>query len=206
MGAATRIRCGWIRSLSWRGGLFAGFALEAYSAAKHVQQLHCHSPTASMAVPCTPLPETGAMTSLYETDFFAWANEQASLLRAGKLSSADIENIAEEIESMGKSEKRELVSRLTILLLHLLKWQFQPGLRGNSWRYTIKVQRRDLARHLADNPSLSAQLPELLGDSYTSAVLLAAGETGLPESLFPTICLWSYQQVVDPDFWPDAPN
>jgi Domain of unknown function DUF29 len=159
-----------------------------------------------MALPCTPSPETSAMTSLYETDFFAWANEQASLLRAGKLSSADIENIAEEIESMGKSEKRELVSRLTMLLLHLLKWQFQPGLRGNSWRYTIQVQRRDLVRHLADNPSLSAQLPALLGDSYTSAVLLAAGETGLPESLFPATSLWSYQQVADPDFWPDAPN
>src|ERR1700679_4004614 len=115
-----------------------------------------------MAVPRTPSPETSAMTSLYETDFFAWANEQASLLRAGNLSSADIEHIAEEIESMGKSEKRELVSRLTVLLLHLLKWQFRPGLRGNSYRYTIKVQRRDLARHLADNPSLSAQLPALL--------------------------------------------
>ena len=77
------------------------------------------------------------MASLYEADFYAWANQQASLLRAGKLSAADIQNIAEEIESMGKSEKRELVSRLTILLLHLLKWQFQPGLRGDSWRYTI---------------------------------------------------------------------
>jgi hypothetical protein len=155
-----------------------------------------------MAVPRTPSPETDAITSLYESDFFAWANEQASLLRAGKLSSADIENIAEEIESMGKSEKRELVSRLTILLLHLLKWQFQPRLRGNSGRYTIMVQRRDLARHLADNPSLSAQLPALLGDSYTSALLLAAGETGLPEGLFPATCLWSHQQVADPDFWP----
>ena len=144
------------------------------------------------------------MTSLYEADFYAWANEQASLLRAGKLSSADIENIAEEIESMGRSERRELVSRLTILLLHLLKWQFQPGLRGHSWRYTIKVQRRDLARHLADNPSLSVQLPLILADAYTSAILLAAGETGLPEGAFPTLCSWSYQQVADPDFWPDA--
>jgi Domain of unknown function DUF29 len=144
------------------------------------------------------------MTSLYDADFYAWANEQASLLRSGKLSSADIENIAEEIESMGKSEKRELVSRLTILLLHLLKWRFQPSLLGNSWRYTIKVQRRDLARHLADNPSLSAQLPAVLEDSYTSAVLLAAGETGLSEATFPTVCPWPYQHVADPDFWPDA--
>jgi hypothetical protein len=107
---------------------------------------------------------------------------------------------------VGKSERRELVSKLTILLLHLLKWRFQPGLRGNRWRYAVKVQRRDFARHLADNPSLSVQLPALLGDSYTLAALLAAGETGLPEDMFPAICLWSYQQVADPDFWPDEPN
>ena len=144
------------------------------------------------------------MTSLYETDFYAWANRQAALLRAGDISAADIQNIAEEIESMGKSEKRELVSRLTVLLLHLLKWQFQPGLRGNSWRYTIKVKRRDLARHLADNPSLTAQLSAVLADSYVSAVLSAAGETGLPEVTFPEVCPWSHQQVADPDFWPDA--
>jgi hypothetical protein len=144
------------------------------------------------------------MTSLYEADFYAWANEQASLLRAGKLTSADILNIAEEIESMGKSEKRELVSRLTILLLHLLKWQFQPGLRGNSWKYTLKVQRRDLARHLEDNPSLSAQLPAVLQDSYASAILLTAGETGLPEATFSELCPWSYLQIADPDFWPGA--
>jgi hypothetical protein len=85
---------------------------------------------------------------------------------------------------MGKSEKRDLVSRLAILLLQLLKWQFQPGLRGNGWRSTIKLERRDVARHVADNPSLSAQLPAVLADSYTSAVLLAAGETGLPEAFF----------------------
>jgi hypothetical protein len=146
------------------------------------------------------------MTNLYEADFYAWANEQASLLRAGKFSIADIQNIAEEIESMGKSEKRELVSRLTLILLHLLKWEFQPGLRENSWRYTIKVQRRDLARHLADNPSLSAQLPAVVADAYASAFLLAAGETGLPEATFPEVCPWSYPQIADPDFWPDAAN
>lgn len=146
------------------------------------------------------------MTSLYEADFYAWANQQAALLRAGNLSSADIAHIAEEIESMGKSEKRELVSRLTVLLLHLLKWRFQPGLRGNSWRYTIKVQRRDLARHLDDNPSLRAQLTPVLADAYASAVLMAAGETGLPEATFPAECPWSYLQAADPDFWPESAN
>ena len=146
------------------------------------------------------------MTNLHEADFYAWANEQASLLRAGKFSIADIQNIAEEIESMGKSEKRDLISRLTVLLLHLLKWQFQPGLRGNSWRATIKVQRRDLARHLADNPSLTAQLPAVLADAYASAILLAVGETGLPETTFPMVCPWTYQRATDADFWPETGN
>lgn len=142
------------------------------------------------------------ITPLYERDFYAWANEQASLLRAGDLSTADIHNIAEEIESLGKTEKRALISHLTVLLLNLLKWQFQPGLRGNSWRATIKVQRRDLARHLADSPSLTAQLSAVLTDAYISAVLSTVGETGLPEATFPEVCPWSYHQITDPDFWP----
>ena len=89
---------------------------------------------------------------LYDHDFYAWANEQAILLREGKLEQADIEHIAEEIESMGKTEKRELVSRLTVLLLHLLKWRFQPTMRGKSWRLSIEEQRIQLALHLRDNP------------------------------------------------------
>ena len=91
---------------------------------------------------------------LYDQDFVAWANEQTALLRAGRLSEADIGHIAEEIESMGKTDKRELVSRLTVLLLHLLKWHVQPDRRGPSWEANITVQRDDLADHLNDNPSL----------------------------------------------------
>lgn len=87
--------------------------------------------------------------NLYTEDFYAWANQQAALLRAGKLEAADIAHIAEEIESMGRGEKRELINRLAMLLMHLLKWQYQPGLRGNSWRLTIREQRirlRNLSR------------------------------------------------------------
>ena len=87
--------------------------------------------------------------TLYDTDFYAWANEQAALLRAGRLSEADIENIAEEIESMGRSERSELVNRLTVLLVHLLKWRYQPGLRGRSWRLTIEEQRDQLDRTIS---------------------------------------------------------
>ena len=85
------------------------------------------------------MPEPEAV--LYDEDFYAWANRQAALLRAGNLSAADIEHIAEEIESMGRGEKRELVNRLAVSLLHLLKWQFQPAMRGNSWRLSIEGRR-----------------------------------------------------------------
>ncbi len=139
----------------------------------------------------------------YDHDFYAWANEQAALLREGKLGDADIEHIAEEIESMGRTEKRELVSRLTVLMLHLLKWRFQPLLRGQSWRATIRVQRRDISDHIADNPSLKALLPELIERAYGSAIIEAEAETGLPESTFPALCPWPFEQMTDADFWPD---
>lgn len=142
--------------------------------------------------------------SLYETDFYAWADQQARFLRAGDLSAADIEHIAEEIESMGRSEKRALLSRLAVLLMHLLKWQFQPNLRGNSWRATIKVQRRELQRLLADNPSLKAKLPELIDTAYEDAILLAARETGLAESAFAAACPWSFTAMMDDGFWPET--
>ena len=144
------------------------------------------------------------VSSLYEQDFYAWANEQAALLRAGQLSAADIEHIAEEIESMGKTEKRELVSRLAVLLLHLLKWRYQPNLQGPSWRATIRIQRRDLARHMADNPSLKAKLPEAIEDAHGNAVLLAVAETGLPEATFPNECPWTFEQFMAEDFWPET--
>ncbi len=142
-------------------------------------------------------------SNLYEQDFYAWANEQAALLRSGQLSAADIEHIAEEIESMGKTEKRELVSRLIVLLSHLLKWQFQPTRRGASWEATIRTQRRALERHLKDNPSLSPQVPETVEDAYGDARVSAYGETGLPEATFPSECPWTYERIMDATFWPE---
>ncbi len=143
-------------------------------------------------------------TGLYERDFYAWANEQSALLRAGRLSDADIEHIAEEIESMGKTEKRELVSRLAVLLLHLLKWQHQPERRGSSWEATIAVQRRDLADHLADNPSLKSKLPDAIAYSYRNAATLAVGETNLAKATFPDTCPWAFERIIDEDFWPGS--
>jgi len=142
-------------------------------------------------------------SALYHRDFYAWANEQAALLRAGKLAQADIEHIAEEIESMGKTEKRELISRLTVLLLHLLKWRFQPTLRGKSWRLSIEEQRIQLALHLADNPSLKAILAPSIATSYRLARLGAERETGLDAATFPIESPWSFDQLMDSDFWPE---
>jgi Domain of unknown function DUF29 len=141
--------------------------------------------------------------SLYEQDFYAWANEQAALLRAGKLDSADIENIAEEIESMGRSEKRELVNRLAVLLLHLLKWRYQPSFRSNSWRLTIKEQRYRLRRHMNDNPSLKSQLGDAMLDAYSLARIGAERETGLAVETFPESCPFTFDQAMAEDFLPD---
>jgi hypothetical protein len=142
------------------------------------------------------------MSDLYEQDYYAWANEQAALLRAGKLSAADIGNIAEEIESMGRGEKRELVNRLIVLLLHMLKWKFQPALQSPSWRRSMTVQRHALVRHITDNPSLKSKVSEAIRDAYRDAVLGAADETGLSEGTFPEVCPWSFDQMTAEDFWP----
>ena len=139
----------------------------------------------------------------YDADFYGWANEQAALLREGRLAEADIANIAEEIESMGRSEKRELTSRLAVLLTQLMKWRHQPERRSGSWSASIKVQRRGLMRHLADNPSLKLRLPVSLADAYQDAVLIAADETKLGASVFPPVCPWSFDEIMNPDFWPE---
>jgi uncharacterized protein DUF29 len=141
--------------------------------------------------------------SLYDRDFYAWANEQAALLRAGRLTEADIENIAEEIDSIGRDEKRELINRLAVLLSHLLKWQFQPAFRGNSWRLTIEEQRNRVDDHLGDNPSLKSQLDQALRTAYRSAANEASIETGFARSTFPAECPYTYEQIMNPDFWPE---
>ncbi len=104
---------------------------------------------------------------------------------------------------LGRTEKRELIGQLAALLMQLLKWDYQPTLRGNSWRATIKVQRRELARHLDDNPSLKAKLDEAIADAYGDAILNASRETGLDEESFPASCPWSPDQIARDDFWPE---
>jgi hypothetical protein len=142
------------------------------------------------------------MQDIYDTDFYAWANTQAELLRTGQLEKADIEHIAEEIESMGKGELRELENRLALLFTHLLKWQLQPTLRSRSWELTIKEQRRRLRRHLAQNPSLKRKLSQAQEDAYGDAILEAARQTGLAEEGFPVQCPFNGDQMLNDDYWP----
>ena len=143
------------------------------------------------------------MSAEYDSDFYAWANEQAALLRAGNVAAADWNHIAEEIESMGRGERRELVNRLAILLTHLLKWRFQPGFRGASWSSSIREQRVRLRNHLLDNPSLKSQIEDSYKQACELAVIAAARETGLPEAALPGAAPFAATQAMDTDFWPD---
>ncbi len=139
----------------------------------------------------------------YDTDFFAWTREQSALIRAQRWSEIDVDHLAEEIEDMGKSEKRALESRLEVLLMHLLKWQVQKDWRSNSWRRTIKDQRRRLEKLLSENPSLKAELLGFVEDVYPSAIVAAANETGLDDEKFPVSCPCSIEQILDADYLPE---
>jgi hypothetical protein len=140
--------------------------------------------------------------TLHDRDFYAWTLQQASLLRERRLSEADIVHIAEELESMGASERRELTHRLAVLIAHLLKWQFQPELRGNRWRNTIDVQRFDVKELLEENPTLVAKLNERMEKAYSKSLLLVVRETGLSKQMFPPVCPFNAEQLLSEDYWP----
>ena len=143
-------------------------------------------------------------TATYETDFYLWTQQQAALLRQGEFNRVDLDlaNIAEEIESMGKRDRRSIESHLFVILLHLLKWQFQPSRRGKSWRLSIWNGRLDIARLLKDSPSLTPQLSALAIEEYPAARKQAANETGLPLTTFPDVCPFTVEQITG-DGWPD---
>lgn len=141
---------------------------------------------------------------LYEQDFSEWALQNAALLRAGKLHEIDIENIAEELESLGKQDKRALMSRAILLLMHLLKWRFQPERRSRSWELTIKEQRKQILRLCKDSPSLKKWLSEQsLEEIYLDALEDAIDETGLEESVFPKSCPYVLEQILDKAYYPE---
>jgi len=142
------------------------------------------------------------MGTSYEQDVVTWANEQAALLRAGKLSAIDIEHIAEEIEDVGRSEQRELASRMAVLLAHLLKWQFQPDRRGSSWQRTIKEQRRAIEARLRRTPGLQPVLSDAAwqDEIWADATAKAIEETNLTD--FPDTCPWDMDEVLSQAFYP----
>jgi hypothetical protein len=139
---------------------------------------------------------------LYDRDFYEWTVRNAELLRAGRVSEADLEHIAEEIEDMGKSERRELLSRLGVLIAHLLKWQVQPERRSRSWTATINIQRRELKKLLAEMPSLRRFLSKKLPDAYFEGVMIAVAETNLPPEAFPSTCGYELEALLDEEFLP----
>ena len=139
----------------------------------------------------------------YDRDFYVWTMEQADILRRRKPDWMDWENIAEELESMGKRDRRELISRLALLLMHLAKWQWQPDKRSQSWRATVKEQRKQMALLLKDSPSLDSFMRYSLQDAWRESARDAAEETGIPLGTFPDTCPWDIDTGVLADWWPE---
>jgi hypothetical protein len=133
----------------------------------------------------------------YDTDFYAWTQDTAQAIREQRWNDLDTENLLEEIESMGKSERRGIGSRLQILLAHLLKRQYQADKHTRSWDMTIREQRLQISDLFEENPSLRAQTEELIRRAYRVARVRAARESGLAEDIFPMACPWSQEQVLE---------
>ena len=150
------------------------------------------------------IPEN-LIQSLYETDFYAWTEKQAKLLKNQEWSQLDLHNLIEEIESLGKQQRAELRNRLSILIGHLLKWEYQVSKRSRSWVNTICIQRVDLLELLKENPSLKPYLQEVLQIAYIKGILLAAGETNLPRKTFPENCPYSLEDIFSERFYPGEP-
>lgn len=172
-------------------------------------------------------PPSSPQSQLYDTDFYAWIQEQIARLHDRQWQGLDVIHLIEELEALGKQQQRELCHRLAILLGHLLKWEYQPQRRSRSWLATIRVQRRDIGRLLADSPSLKAYWPEAVAIAYENGRDLAMGETNLPASTFPATCPYGLQpgltellpldltlifaepsqsNLLNPDFFPGPPH
>src|SRR5436305_1520801 len=134
------------------------------------------------------VPAPDAAGPAYERDFYSWSLEQARLVREGRWSAVDRDNVAEEIESLGREQFNKLESAIRVLLVHMLKWDHQPAQRSRSWTLSIKEQRAELDDVLNDNPGLKPRIAEAIERAYRKAKLQAARETGLDEERFPQRC------------------
>ncbi|RYD93063.1 MAG: DUF29 domain-containing protein [Sphingomonadales bacterium] len=145
--------------------------------------------------------DLNTLTSI-DDDFALWAAEQGALIRSGRFDRVDVENVAEELESLGRGDKYQIDHRMEVLLAHLLKWQFQPEERSNSWKATLFEQRTRIVRLIDDSPSLKVRPGEMLRGSYIIGRYEAIRETKLPEIIFPETCPYTIEQILDPDFLP----
>lgn len=145
---------------------------------------------------------TRARPTTYETDFYSWTQEQAELLRQGRFADIDLENLIEEIETLGRSEYRAFTSALQRLTQHLLKWQYQPEKRSRSWRVTIAHQRIEIEKLLTENPSFKAKLAEAIAFGYRYGRKSACVETTFALKHFPEACPYSWEQLIDEDWLP----
>jgi hypothetical protein len=139
---------------------------------------------------------------LYDLDFAEWAQQNADLLRSGRVSEADLEHIAEEIEDLGKRQRNSLHNRSARLMEHLLKWQYRPERRGSSWRRTIVTQRMGIHRLLQDNPSSRPAWPNVAAEAFHDAVKIVSIVTGRPKADFPAVCPFTVEQLLDDEFLP----
>ena len=140
---------------------------------------------------------------LYEKDFYAWTQEQVSLLKTQQWERLDAANLIEEIEALGRKERQELRNRLGVLLGHLLKWQFQPEKRSNSWLGTIREQRIQIKLLLQDSPSLKPYLEEIFLAAYELGLALSIRETQMGEQVFPEVCPYTSEQTMSDEFLPE---
>jgi hypothetical protein len=145
-------------------------------------------------------PPDEPMRAEYERDFYSWLMEQARHVREGRWNLVDRENVAEEIESLGREQFNKLASALRVLMLHMLKWDHQPRKRSRSWAVSIAAQRIEIEDVLADNPGLRPRIPEAMARAYRQARTLAARETGLPEDKFPATCPYTYNEITSRAF------
>ncbi|NEP31122.1 MULTISPECIES: DUF29 domain-containing protein [unclassified Moorena] len=146
------------------------------------------------------------MEKSYTKDFHSWTQQTAQLLREGRWQEIDLENLIEEVEDLGKSERRGITSQLIRLLLHLLKWQYQHQRRSDSWLDSITDARTQIELAIEDSPSLRSYPAQQLEQSYQRARRKAAQQTGMPVSVFPEACPYSLGLALDQDWLPEAEN
>ena len=150
------------------------------------------------------LAQSPLTSSLYDRDYALWLETTIEQLRQQNFDQVDWENVLDEFESMSKRDRRSIKSNLVILLLHLLKWEFQPGIRSGSWKGSIREHRRRIQQILQDSPSLRPYILEVLSEAYTDAVAQAIDETGLEIAMFPIDCSYDIVNILNPSFLPDS--